>query len=132
MDEKIGAEARRLVAAGVSVATAEELEDRRYSLTDLLDDLAGCDDVGERVFIVTELARRTANRVLVTRGAWLDGGKWLARHVDAADPGFSKRLSAAVREALSGRDEDLVRMVDAVLDRCGGRLWAGYRRGGVS
>lgn len=121
--EKISSEAQRLVAAGVPRATADELEDRRYAITDLLDDLAGCDDAGERVFIVTELARRAAELVLVVNGAWLGGGKWLARHVEAVEPGFSNQLSAAVRAALAGREEDLVGMVDAALNRCGGRLW---------
>ncbi|MGB8946468.1 MAG: nucleotidyltransferase domain-containing protein [Streptomyces sp.] len=126
--EKIAAKARKLAAAGVPRATVEELEDRRYGITDLLDDLAGCADGGERLFIVTELARRAAELVLVVNGAWLGGGKWLARHVDAAEPGFSERLGEAVRDALAGRDEDLIRVVDGLLDRCGGRLWAGYRR----
>ncbi|MEU4347150.1 nucleotidyltransferase domain-containing protein [Streptomyces sp. NPDC023838] len=130
--EKIATEAQRLVAAGVPKATVEELEDRRYAITDLLDDLAGCDNAGERVFIVTELARRAAELALMVNGAWLGGGKWLARHVDATEPGFSKKLSEAVRDALAGREKGLVGVVDEVLARCGGRLWAGYRRGGAA
>ncbi|WP_172387278.1 nucleotidyltransferase domain-containing protein [Streptomyces sp. MNP-20] len=130
--EKIATEAQRLVTAGVPEVTMEELEDRRYAITDLLDDLAACDNAGERLFIVTELARRTAELVLAVNGAWLGGGKWLARHADATEPGFSAKLSEAVRDALAGREKGLVGVVDAVLDRCGGRLWAGYRRGGVA
>ncbi|MEV6839970.1 nucleotidyltransferase domain-containing protein [Streptomyces sp. NPDC051133] len=130
--EKIATEARRLAAAGVPKVRVDELEDRRYAITDLLDDLAGCDDDGERLFIVTELARRAAELVLAVNGAWLGGGKWLARHVEAIEPGFSGKLSNAVRDALAGRESDLVGVVDGVLDRCGGRLWAGYRRGGVA
>lgn len=128
--EEIAAEAQALVAAGAPKATSVELEDRRYAITGLLDDLAGCDDRGERLFIVSELARRAAELMLTVNGCWLGGGKWLARHVDAIEPGFSGRLNESVRDALAGREAELVSVVDGVLGRCGGRLWVGYRRGG--
>ncbi|MGW6059573.1 nucleotidyltransferase domain-containing protein [Streptomyces sp. NPDC055189] len=123
-------EARRLTAAGPPVVTPDELEDRRYGLTDLLDDLAGCAHAGERLFIVTEIARRTCELILLRTGTWLGGGKWLARRVDEVRPGFSAELECMVREALEGRPARLVALVDEVLAPSGGRLWDGYRRTG--
>ncbi len=109
---------------------AEELEDWRYAITDLLDDLAGSTDQAEMLFITAELARRVGELALNMSGSWGGGGKWLARRLDAAAPGLAARLHDAVREALGGRVESLVAVTDEVLAQVGGRLWAGYRRGG--
>ncbi|MFG2334203.1 nucleotidyltransferase domain-containing protein [Streptomyces sp. NPDC048604] len=127
---ELAADARRRAEAGPPPATEAELEDVRYGLTDLLDDLAGCADPGERLCVVMEIARRTGELLLLTHGGWLGGGKWLARRADQADPGFSARLEEAVRAALDGRTERLVALAEEVLGRAGGRFWEGYRRGG--
>ncbi|GGV64251.1 hypothetical protein GCM10010277_70840 [Streptomyces longisporoflavus] len=63
-------------------------------------------------------------------GAWLGGGKWLARRVDEVRPGFSAELEGVVREALEGRPSGLAALVDEVLAPCGGRMREGYRRSG--
>ncbi|WP_329126437.1 nucleotidyltransferase domain-containing protein [Streptomyces sp. NBC_01465] len=126
----LAAEAARLVAAGPPPVTAEELEAERYRLTDLLDDLAGCTDPGERLCVATDIARETGRLLLLTHGAWLGGGKWLARRTDAVRPGFSGQLAQAVGEALGGRTDALVALADEVLAPAGGRFWAGFRRGG--
>ncbi len=127
---RLAAEARKLAATGPPAVSAEEIEDRWYAITDLLDDLAGCTDQGEQLFIATELARRTGELALAIRGSWGGGGKWLARRLETTAPGLSMRLHHAVREVLEGRDEPLVGVVDEGLGQAGGRLWEGYRRGG--
>lgn len=127
---RLAAEARKLAAAGPPAVSAEEIDDCRYAITDLLDDLAGCTDQGERLFIATELARRTGELALAIGGSWGGGGKWLARRLETTAPGLSMRLYHAVREVLEGQVESLVGVVDEVLGQAGGRLWEGYRRGG--
>ncbi len=128
---RLGAAARELAVGGPPAATAEELEDWRYAITDLLDDLAGSTDQAETLFIAAELARRVGELALNASGSWCGGGKWLARRLDAAAPGLAARLHDSVREALGGRVESLVDVTDEVLGQVGGRLWAGYRRGGT-
>jgi hypothetical protein len=128
---RISSHAKSLAAAGPPAVSVEEIENRRYALTDLLDDLAGCTDPGERLFICTELARRAAELVLALNTAWNGGGKWLARRLDAAAPGMSTRLHNGVQQALAGQTSPLVAVVDEVLNQAGGRLWVGYRRSGT-
>jgi hypothetical protein len=128
---RISAHAKSLAAAGPPPVPVEEIDDRRYALTDLLDDLAGCTDQGERLFICTELARRTAELVLALNAAWNGGGKWLARRLDVTAPGLSTRLHDDVQQALAGHTSPLVATVDEVLGQAGGRLWVGYRRSGT-
>lgn len=106
-------------------------DDRRYAITDLLDDLAGSDDQSERLFIATELVRRTGELALAVGGSWGGGGKWLARRLETTAPGLSTRLHHGLQEVLDGRVETLVAVVDEVLGRTGGRLWFGYKRVGA-
>jgi hypothetical protein len=53
------------------------------------------------------------------------------RRLDATAPGLSKRLYDGVHQALEGRVEMLIEVVDEVLLQAGGRLWVGYRRSGT-
>ncbi|MEV6763866.1 nucleotidyltransferase domain-containing protein [Streptomyces sp. NPDC051105] len=123
-------EAQRRPAAGPPPAPAEEIDDRRYAITDLLDDLSGSADQSERLFIATELTRRTGELALAIEGSWGGGGKWLARRLESAAPRLGMDLHHALREVLEGRDDSLVGVVDEVLGHVGGRLWEGYKRGG--
>jgi len=129
---RIAAQARKLTAAGPPAAPAEEIDDRRYALTDLLDDLAGSNDPSERLFIATELVRRTGELALALAGSWNGTGKWLARCLEKAAPGLSTRLRNGVNEVLAGRVEPLTAVVEEVLGQAGGRLWVGYHRPGTS
>lgn len=129
--ELLAADARKRLAAGPPPVTTDELEARRYALTDLLDDLEGCTDNDERCGIVMELARRTGELALVANGSWLGGGKWLARRLHADLPGFAERITASVKQAFAGDTDELEHLVNQTLGRVGGRLWAGYRQGGT-
>ncbi len=128
---RLAAEARKLAAAGPPMASAEEIDDCRYAITDLLDDLVGSTDQSERLFIATELVRRTGELALAISGSWGGGGKWLARRLETAAPGLSTRLYLGLREVLEGRIEPLVAVVDELVSQVGGRLWVGYKRGGT-
>ncbi|GAA3025808.1 hypothetical protein GCM10010448_04590 [Streptomyces glomeratus] len=128
---RLAAQARKLTAAGPPPLSSEEIDDRRYAIIDLLDDLAGSDDQSERLFIATELVRRTGELALAVGGSWGGGGKWLARLLETTAPGLSARLHHGVQEVLDGRVETLVAVADEVLGQTGGRLWFGYKRVGA-
>ncbi|CAM5438459.1 nucleotidyltransferase domain-containing protein [Streptomyces aurantiogriseus] len=127
------AEARQRLAAGPPPASAAELEDRRYGLTDALEDLRGCSDPLERVHLVAGLLLRASELALLAGGHWLGGGKWLSRRLAAADPELHGRLTAGAAAAISnpadGMD-DFTGTVEEVLNLVGGPLWAGYSRNG--
>ncbi|WKX19709.1 MULTISPECIES: nucleotidyltransferase domain-containing protein [unclassified Streptomyces] len=128
---RLAAHARALVAAGPPPVPTDEIDDCRYAITDLLDDLAGSTDPSERLFIATELVRRTGELALAVAGSWGGGGKWLARRLETTAPELNARLHHGLREVLDGRAEPLVTVVDEVLARVGGRLWVGYKRAGT-
>ncbi|TDC24295.1 nucleotidyltransferase domain-containing protein [Streptomyces sp. 8K308] len=127
----LAAQARKLTASGPPPASAEEIDDRRYAITDLLDDLAGSNDQNERLFISTELVRRTGELALAVGGSWGGGGKWLARRLGTTAPGLSTRLHHGLQQVLGGTVEPLTAVVDDVLRQAGGRFWVGYKRAGA-
>ncbi len=114
--------AQAVLAAGPPPATGTELRDRRYGLTDLIDDLTGCTDPGETGVIGWNVWTATAELALIQAGAWLGAGKWLLRELRATDAELADRMVAAI-----GDRRRLIDLAEEVLDRAGGRFWAGYR-----
>jgi hypothetical protein len=114
--------AQAVLAAGPPAATGTELEERRYGLTDLVDDLAGSTDLGETAVIGWHVWVATAELALIRAGAWLGSGKWLLRELRASDPDLADRMVAAIADR-----RQLIDLADEVLNRVGGRFWAGYR-----
>lgn len=129
---RVRSEARARLADGPPPVPARELEANRYALTDTLDDLRGCADPGERVFLAARLLEQAAELVLDADGRWLGAGKWLSRRLADADPGLHGRLTAAVAAVAGGEQGGTERLVAAVTEalvRAGGPLWEGYRIG---
>lgn len=120
--ESYRAEGARRVAAGPGPLPAQDLAYLRYGLADLLDDLAGAADPGERAFIAWSLAVATGELVLALHEHWVGKSKWLLRELRAADPDLAARLVAALP------DPDAVAALAAeIQERAGGRLWEGFR-----
>ncbi|AEN08041.1 MULTISPECIES: nucleotidyltransferase domain-containing protein [unclassified Streptomyces] len=120
------AEARRRWAAGPPPLTAPERDRHRYSITDLLDDLRGCGDPAERVYLVSHMLQRASEIALLTGGHWIGGGKWLSRRLAVADPGLHSALTEAAEQAVAGHTGTFAAVVSDVLDQAGGPLWDGY------
>lgn len=128
------AEAEALLAQGPPPASAQELADLRYGVSDLLDDLdgtcaaAGPADRAEIAFIAVALFTATARLALTAAGAWQGSGKWLGRMLRTADPALHAELVHALGEAVASRVAPLRRVGYGVLDRAGGRLIEGYHK----
>lgn len=125
---RLRAEADRRWRQGPPPATPAELEDLRYGVSDLLDDLDGATDPDEILFIATRLFTDAALLVLMAAGAWLGGGKWLGRRLREVDAALHARLTGGLRSAAAGDRAPLRAAGYEVLDRAGGRLMEGYRR----
>ncbi|MCS7479382.1 nucleotidyltransferase domain-containing protein [Umezawaea endophytica] len=115
--------------AGPPPLSAVESEDRRYVVTDLLDDLEGSSDPDESLFIATRLLTAVGELDLALRQRWQGHGKWLARHLRDADPQTCEDLVSGYRRLVTEGDATPLRQAaTAVLDRAGGRMLTGYRR----
>jgi hypothetical protein len=128
---EIQATAARRLAEGPPPLTDAELEASRYRLTDLLDDMAGCADERELVFIADAVVRTVSELALALAGEWSGAGKALARAVNAMEPDLLERLINGHRHVvLYGDTAVLHRAAVDVLLRAGGALMVGYRVAG--
>jgi hypothetical protein len=110
----------------------EDLELMRYGLTDLLDDLADVGPGPEAAAVAIGVWRATAELALAHAETWCGTGKWLVRELRSLDERDGSHLTTALdtslRRALAGEPGSLVSVADDVLERCGGRQWAGLHR----
>ena len=122
--EQIQRNARELLRNGPIRCSTEQLDYRRYLLTDLLDDLRGCREPFERLFIANAVLVQAAELALLATNAWLGSGKWLARELHQSLPtvaaSFAPISAAPTDEAL------LELLVERVLGLAGGPLQDGY------
>ncbi|MFC4009525.1 cupin domain-containing protein [Nonomuraea purpurea] len=113
------------LAAGPPDLTSAQAERARYGLSDLLDDLEGATDPGERAFIRWQVVQATARMALGVGQWWQGSGKWLLRELRAHDPELAEELLEAHEDPAR-----LAAVASGVLERAGGRLWEGYRAEG--
>ncbi len=122
------AEACAQLAEGPEPLTAEERDDARYRLTDLLDDLADLDDRHEQL-AVAEQVLSTAAGLLAAIAVHGGVGKWLPRRLTAADPVLGRALLEARLTVAEHADPAPLRAAAyEVLALVGGPLREGYHR----
>lgn len=120
-------EARTFIANGPPALTDVELEQRRYRLTDLLDDFRGSSDSVEIAFIASRLVEEAGDLALRSARRWTGTGKWLARHLDTAGDDLAIRLVHGLKTVLCANDKQpLIESISEVLDMAGGPLTEGF------
>lgn len=121
--------ARELLQRGPEPLREEQLEDWRYSLTDLLDDFNGVDRFDEGMFIANALANEAADLLLLMNRRWLGNGKWVVRALAHFDPAAAARMTDALAAYLRHEDKVPLRtFAEDVLEQAGGRMFQGYYR----
>lgn len=124
---KIKNEALQLLKAGPTPWKTIEIEQARYHLTDLLNDLEGSTSPLEDLFIVSKLADLTHEFVLRVNGHWIGEGKWILRALKEYDEIFAEQFAKVFDEYYSGRSKaGVIHFVDEVIAPYGGRLFEGY------
>ncbi|WP_237710734.1 nucleotidyltransferase domain-containing protein [Saccharopolyspora spinosa] len=129
--QRMGDDSRARLRAGPAPLSVEELENHRYLISDLLDDLTGCQDPDELVFIANRLLTAVAELVLLLRCRWLGNGKWLLRRLRETELETCESLVSGYRHLVTRGDATtFCHVAETVINRAGGRLMQGYRRGG--
>ena len=129
--ERLQTEAIDRFARGPASISIEEMERRRYALTDQLDDLIGATDPTELLYISQQLLVGASELALLSKAQWLASGKWLPRHLALSEPKLLIRLSSAIKAVLeTGEKEPIEDVVHEILERVGGPLTEGYRVAG--
>ncbi len=128
-----GAEAARaralsLLALGPPPLERERLDDLRYAVTDLCDDLRGVRHEAELRAIAAALYRPLADLILLGRGCWTGSGKWGPRLIAGMDPALAEAFDRAFHDVAKGTAEPLLTFAASELAHHGGPLFEGYRR----
>ncbi|TDW22967.1 nucleotidyltransferase domain-containing protein [Kribbella kalugense] len=113
------------VAAGPKPLSTDELDLLRYTITNLLDDLADASG-DERTAIASVLWQDAARLLLTGARHWSGTGKGLLREVVAYDRAHGTEHAAALMDGVRAEDDSLIVAVDHILAAHGGRLFAGF------
>jgi predicted nucleotidyltransferase len=127
--ESIKEEAKSIMEQGPEKWT-DEIPNRRYFITDVLDDFIGSDNRAEEIFIANRLADQLQEFVLRANGKWVGRSKWVIRSLKLYD----EKLAEEFVEAFDlfykeGEKSKIIELTDKVLEPFGGRLFEGFSIG---
>lgn len=124
--EPLKAEAASRLAEGPPALSAERIDALRYEITDKMDDLRGERSLAEVRAIGATLYQTLADFMLLGRGAWTGGGKWIPRLLMALDSSLARAFDEAFHLLFAQGDAAaLIMFATKELDRHGGRLFEG-------
>jgi hypothetical protein len=130
-DAGFAAEVRKqadaLLAKGPRI-TGARLNELRYAVTDLLEDLRDDRSLAEKRAIAIALYQPLADLMLLGRGAWSGKGKWIPRLLETLSPDLAGRFDCAFHEALTGSAQPLIGFGEVELAAHGGPFFIGDRR----
>jgi predicted nucleotidyltransferase len=123
---RIKAEAAGLLERGPEPLAHAELDQYRFDLTSMLEDLEGSGDQTDALLVAGGIFHITAALILASHRRWLGQGRWLNRSLRDCAPKQAEELAGALNTLSRNGDRmELVRLADAVLDQVGGRLFEG-------
>lgn len=123
-------EANNMLRDGPPEWSAETIRMKRYFLTDALDDLIGSTKRGESIFIANSIGELLHEFVLRSNCHWIGSSKWIVRALHEYDPQFAKEFVNAFEHFYRKDDKmEIVRLVETVLQKHGGRLFEGFSVG---
>lgn len=128
LGERLRDEARAYIAQGPPQLSKAAIDEKRYWLTNLLEDLEASDRPTEIPYIAAIALQSAATYYLAFHRKWIAGGKMLDRALRQADPELADALLAAYAQCLAGEPKPFIDVISSsVLDPYGGRLLLGYR-----
>ena len=109
--------------------TTDEIEDRRYHISELVDDIREPRSKQELNAAATAIYFELADYYFRIRGEFSSHGKALLKRMKKSDPTFFRRFTEAFDLLFSeGRAEKVIDMAEELLNSRGGFLFDGYRR----
>jgi hypothetical protein len=127
LSKELKAYANLLLAAGPKPWGEREVNDSRYAITDLVEDMRAPHSLDELHACAARLYPLVADHYLRSRQLWSARGKSILRRVDAVAPEFGSVFREAFRQLFrSGATEQVFALCAEVLKPNGGWLFDGY------
>jgi hypothetical protein len=129
LTERLKAMAREALSAGPPPLPAEEIADRRYHISELIDDIREPKTRGELIASTTVIFNELADYYVRMRRGWTGSGKGLLKRMKRIDPIFARKFSEAFEDLFAtGQTGRVIELAAEVLAPEGGFLFEGYRR----
>jgi len=123
-------EAQQLLDKGPEKWTEELIRQKRYFITDVLDDFIGATKREEELFIANLLADLVHEYVLRVNEQWVGNSKWFIRVLRKYDELFAEQFVEAFDHFyITGEKKKLIAFVENTLENYGGRLFEGFSIG---
>ena len=121
--------AKHALSEGPPALTSDQAQDRRYYISELLDDIRDPRSRQELFASAAPLYDEIATYLLRSRRAWTATGKGMLKRLKKADPVFARRfIDAFDLLYATGRPDKVVELGEDMLAVDGGLLFDGYRR----
>ncbi len=107
----------------------EDLQDRRYHISEILDDMRAPRTRHELIGTATLLYNELADFYFRTHRGWTGTGKSLVRRMKRTDPIFARKFTESFDNLFStGSSLRVIAMAEELMNENGGLLFEGYRR----
>ena len=114
---------------GPKQLTRDEINVKRYFITDLLLDMEGCTGKEESTAILIRLYEIIGDFYLRVNKQWSGSGKSLFRAINNYDPFFAQEYSNVFTNAFSTNNYSaVIQFGNKVLEPYGGRFWEGFKQ----
>ena len=121
--------AQAALREGPPALSEEDLADRRYHISEILDDMREPRNRQELVASATLLYNELADFYFRTRRGWTGTGKNLMKRMRRTDLAFARKFSDAFDDVFSnGNSIKVIALTEEMLAPHGGLLFEGYHR----
>ncbi|MBJ8105300.1 MULTISPECIES: nucleotidyltransferase domain-containing protein [Bacillus cereus group] len=128
--ERLKREANDLLMKGPDKWTEETMKQKRYFITDALDDFIGATKREEELFIANLLADLVHEYVLRVNGQWLGNSKWFIRVLKRYDEVYAEKFVMVFDHFYkTGEKKELIAFIEKTLEEYGGRMFEGFSIG---
>jgi Nucleotidyltransferase domain len=129
LSREIRSQAQAVLDRGPPDLTVEEIENRRYMITDVIEDLRDPATLEELVSAGARFYPALADFYCRVRGEWSAQGKQIPRNLRRIDPIFAERYAQVFDALFVDRDaKGIIRLSEELLEPVGGTLFDGFRR----
>ena len=126
--ERIKVMAQQKRDIGPAPLAQDDINMRKYFLTDTMDDIIGYKNKAELMGSLSQLFQLLADFYLRFHGKWSAKGKWIPRRLQEEFPTLHETYMQTFDGAFSHGNLDKLRaLFDQIMDETGGKYWEGLR-----
>ena len=125
--DQLKAEARKISAAGPPLWDEPTITEKRYQITNLVDDLRDPRNPIEAAASIAALHQSLGEFYFRTKQLWWCADKHIPRKLAKANPQLAVRWNTAFLKAWSGERAALITLAEEILAPYGGFLFDGYK-----